>query len=195
MPFRFTLQAVLRWRESFERREQLRLQMITREMLKARRERDQAKLDRVSAIAEFQSKLREGMNSAEMQFELAGDRARQRRIASMIDRYSKLEDLRLQQLEVFRKAQQQRRILENLRERQLAAYQLHFQAAAATRNGREIPLNASFEIARNPEAFARSRRQDPPGGMRCPNHRTQKGPAFAVFLIECGDTGPATCVE
>jgi flagellar FliJ protein len=124
MPFRFTLQAVLRWRESFERRERLRLAMITRETLKARRERDEAKLERGSSIAEFQSKLQRGMNSAEMQFELASDRARQRRIASLIDHFSKLEYLRRQQLEVFRKAQQQRKILENLRDRQLATYQL-----------------------------------------------------------------------
>jgi flagellar biosynthesis chaperone FliJ len=64
------------------------------------------------------------MNVTEMQFELATDRARLRRIAALNDHFVKLEDLRRRQLEVFRKAQQQRKILENLRERQLAAYQL-----------------------------------------------------------------------
>ena len=124
MPFRFTLQAVLRWRESFERREQLRLQIVTRELFKARNERNRAKSDRESAIAAFQLSLRKGMNSAEMQFELASDRARKRQIVALNDHYSKLEDLRRRQLEAFRKAQQQRKILENLRERQLAAYRL-----------------------------------------------------------------------
>jgi flagellar FliJ protein len=124
MPFRFSLQTVLRWRESFERRERQRLQMIAREVVKAQQQRDQAKLDRGNALAEFQNKLHQGMHAAEMQFELASDRARLRRIAALNDQYTKLEDLRRRQLEVFRKAQQQRKILENLRERQLAAYQL-----------------------------------------------------------------------
>jgi|SRR5579862_718787 len=124
MAFHFTLQAVLRWRESFERRERQRLQMITREVVKAQQQRDQAKHDRTNALTEFQRKLRDGMNSAELQFELATDRARLRQIAALCDHFTKLEALRRRQLEVFRKAQQQRKILDNLRERQLAAYQL-----------------------------------------------------------------------
>jgi flagellar FliJ protein len=124
MAFRFSLQAVLRCRESFDRRERQRLQMITREVVKAQQLRDQAKVDRDTSLAEFQKTLYKGMNVLEMQFELAADRARLRRIAVLNDHHSKLEDLRRRQLDVFRKAQQQRKILENLRERQLAAYQL-----------------------------------------------------------------------
>ena len=59
-----------------------------------------------------------------MQFELACDRARLRRLAVLNDHVAKLEDLRRRQLEVFRKAQQQRQIMENLRDRQRAAYRL-----------------------------------------------------------------------
>ena len=124
MAFRFSLHAVLRLRSSFERRERQRLQMITREVVKAQGQRDEAKLDRVTALSEFQKKLRQGMNSAELQFELSSDRARLRRIAALSDQFTKLEDLLRRQLEVFRKAQQQRKILENLRERQLAAFHL-----------------------------------------------------------------------
>ena len=124
MPFCFSLQAVLRFRESFERRERQRLQAITREAVKAQQQREQAKLDRGNALVQLQKKLRQGMTTMEMQFELACDRARLRRIAVLHQQASKLEDLRRRQLEVYRKAQQQRKILENLRERQLAAYRL-----------------------------------------------------------------------
>ena len=124
MPFHFSLQAVLRWRESFERSERLRLQMISSEVVKAQQLRDQAKVDRTSNLSAFQKSLHQGMNAMELQFELASDRARQRRIAALNDHVTKLEDLRRRQLDVFRKAQQQRKILENLRERQLAAYQV-----------------------------------------------------------------------
>jgi flagellar biosynthesis chaperone FliJ len=98
--------------------------MIVREVVKAQQQRDQAKLDRGIALAEFQKRLHNGMKVMEMRFELASDRARLRQISVMNDHSTKLEDLRRRQLEVFRKAQQQRKILENLRERQYAAYQL-----------------------------------------------------------------------
>ena len=124
MPFRFSLQAVLRFRESFERRERQRLEAITREVVKAKQQREQAKLDRAQASGQLQAKLHQGMTAVEMQFELACDRARVRRIAALNDHVAKLEDLRRRQLEVFRKAQQQRKILENLRDRQLASYLL-----------------------------------------------------------------------
>jgi flagellar FliJ protein len=124
MPFRFSLQAVLRCRESFERRERQRLQIIIREVVKARQQQEQAKLERALALGQFQKKLHQGMTAAEMQFELACDRLRVRRIAALNDHVAKLEDLRRRQLEVFHKAQQERKILENLRERQLDAYRL-----------------------------------------------------------------------
>jgi flagellar export protein FliJ len=124
MPFRFSLQAVLRYRESFERRERQRLQVITREVAKAQQQREQAKLDRANALVQLQKKLQHGMTAMEMQFEVACDRARLRRIAMLHQQASKLEELQRRQLEVFRHAQQQRQILENLRGRQLAAYQL-----------------------------------------------------------------------
>ena len=122
MPFRFTLQAVLRCRESFEQRERQRLQVITRELVKAEQILEDAQQDRATAIAQLQRKLRESMSTMEMQFELACDRARQRRIAAFRERAEKLQDLRRRQLEMFRKAQQQRKIFDNLRDRQLAAY-------------------------------------------------------------------------
>ncbi len=124
MSFRFSLQAVLRCRESFEHRERQRLQMITREVVKAQQQRDEAKLDRTSALDQLQKKLQQGMTAMEMRFELACDRARVRRIAALNDQFTKLGNLRRRQLDVFRKAQQQRQVLENLRDRQLAAYRL-----------------------------------------------------------------------
>ena len=124
MAFRFSLQAVLRCRKSFVRRERQRLEAITRELVKAQEQREQAKLGRANALCQMQKKLRQGMTAAEMQFELACDRAHVRRIIVWNEQVAKLEDLRRRQLEIFRKAQQQHKILQNLREQQLAAYRL-----------------------------------------------------------------------
>ncbi|MGO8786376.1 MAG: flagellar export protein FliJ [Terriglobia bacterium] len=124
MPLRFSLQAVLRLRESFERREQQRLEVVTREFVKVKQQWEQAKLDRANTVVQLQKKLRQGVTAVEMQFDLACDRARLRRIEALNGHLVKIEDLRRRQLEAFRKAQQQRKILENLRDRQLAAYLL-----------------------------------------------------------------------
>lgn len=123
MAFHFSLEAVLRLRKSYERRERQRLEIITRELVKAQQQREQARLERGNAMVQMQKKLRQGMTAVEMQFELVCDRTRARRIAVWNDQVAKLEGLRSRQLEVFRQAQQQRKILENLRDRQLTAYQ------------------------------------------------------------------------
>jgi len=124
MPFHFSLHAVLRCRESFERRERQRLEAVTRELAKAQERREQAKLGRANALDQMQRELRQGLKAAEMQFELACDRAHVRRIAACNDLVAKLEGLQRRQLEIFRKAQQQCKILENLRDRQHEAYRL-----------------------------------------------------------------------
>ena len=124
MPFRFPLQAVLRFRESFERRERLRLQVITREVVKARQESEDLKQERALAAKRLAENLGQGMTAVELQFEIASDQSYLRRVAMLGDRIAKLEALRIRQLAEFRKAQQQRKILENLRDRQMAAYRV-----------------------------------------------------------------------
>jgi flagellar protein FliJ len=124
MLFRFSLQAVLRYRESFEQRERLRLQMITRELVKARQQCDEARQERVKAREDLAGKLAQGTTAAELHLELACDTVRGRRIAALQELSGKFENLRQRQAEAFRKAQQQRKILENLRARQLAAYRV-----------------------------------------------------------------------
>lgn len=124
MPFRFSLHALLRCRESFEQRERQRLQILMREIIKTQQQLTAAKQDRARASAQMQRKSQQGITSVELQFELACDRARLRTITALTEKVAKLENLRCRQLELFRKARQQRQILENLRERQLAAYRL-----------------------------------------------------------------------
>jgi len=124
MAFRFPLQAVLRYRLSYERRERLQLQVIIRELLKARQLWETAKKERVSALEDLRGKLAHGLCGGELQFELACDRARVRRIAALKEQVGKLAEARTRQLGLFRKAQQRRKVLENLRERRFAAYRL-----------------------------------------------------------------------
>jgi len=124
MAFHFPLQALLHYRESCERREFLRLEIVSRELTIAREQAEAAKRDRERALEDYTKKLAGGMTASELSFELACDRVRLSRLAACQQQALKLEELRQRQLQVFQKAQQQRKILENLRDRQLAGYRL-----------------------------------------------------------------------
>jgi len=124
MPFRFPLQALLRFRESYERRELLRLEIVSRELTAAREHTARAIRDREQSLKHLASRLAAGMTASEFQFELASDRTRVRRITACQEEARKLEDLRRRQLDAYLKAQQQRKILENLRDRQISTYKL-----------------------------------------------------------------------
>jgi flagellar FliJ protein len=124
MPYRFPLQALLRYRESYERRELLRLEIVSRELAAARERTELAKRDREKGLRDLASRLVAGMTASELRFELASDRTRASRIAVCQEEARKLEISRRRQLDAYLKAQQQRKILENLRDRQFASYKL-----------------------------------------------------------------------
>lgn len=124
MAFRFPLQALLRFRESFERRERLLLELATREVVRTRRQVEDAKTDREGALEEMASHLKSGLAGVELQFEVASDSLRKRHIVVLGEQLEKLDTQRLSQLQAYQKAQKQRKILENLRDRQRALYRV-----------------------------------------------------------------------
>jgi flagellar export protein FliJ len=145
MAFHFSLQALLRYRESYEQRERLRLQIAAREVARAHQKCTEAEQERGRACEELAKKLGQGMNASELRFELSCDRARARRVAACKEQVAKLEELRLCLLEAFHKAHRQRKILENLRNRQLAAYrQLHDRRMQQRLDERFLTLHAGL---------------------------------------------------
>jgi len=124
MPFRFTLEALLRYRKSLERRERLKLHVVTRELVQARRQQQEAEQDRAKAVRRLASALQEGLAGIELQFEQACDQTRVDRIARAAAQVMKLKDLHRCQVEAFSKAQQRRQVLDNLRARQFEAWRL-----------------------------------------------------------------------
>ena len=85
MPFRFSLQAVLRCRKSFERRERQRLEAITRELVKAQQQREQAKLDRAAADASRLSEAEHAKRIADEEQQIAKRRAQFKDIPDAFD--------------------------------------------------------------------------------------------------------------
>ncbi len=124
MAFRFPLQALLRFRESFEHRERLRLELATREAVRARQQSEEAKNQRTAALNEMSGNLANGLLGAELHFEVASGTAWAHRLAALAKEVERLDAQRKNRLEAYQRAQQQLKILENLRSRQMAVYHL-----------------------------------------------------------------------
>ena len=122
MAFRFSLQSLLRLRRSYERRERLRLEVLTRQLVQVRQQLEAVHQDKLTARRRWAQQLRKGMFGAEMQFEAARAAACARRQHSLASRIAELEQQRRQQQAAFQLARQQCPLLENLRHRQLQLY-------------------------------------------------------------------------
>lgn len=123
MGFHFPLQAVLHFRQSIERQQELRLraanhqvgqvQHLIEAMDAHRQERYSAQIKELSA----------GITAAELQFGLLGDAALLRHRRELAQQLARLEQLRDQQREIFRQARRARETLEAVRDQQLRLYQ------------------------------------------------------------------------
>jgi flagellar FliJ protein len=122
MAFRFPLQAVLQARRSYERREELRLAIITAYLHQLRREFEDLSQQKIMTHRRLTERLREGMIACQYQFEMASMAAIAERQRLMAIEIAKAERRRAAQERAYREAQKSRKTLENLRDRQWAAY-------------------------------------------------------------------------
>jgi len=124
MAFRFTLDSVLRFRESVEHSEEAALLLIVRQIIEAEQELQQVDAEQVRIREQREKDLALKLPAAhlmeitERELELKGA-ADELRV-----RLQQLETQRLTQLGVYQIARQDRQVLSELRERQRHAYQL-----------------------------------------------------------------------
>jgi len=123
MSFRFSLAAVLRLRESVERREYLALEKIHQQI--AQLQAAAARLDQ-----EFQTQaqvraaaLSRGTPAYHLQCLAECERELQRRIETLASKLQELELQRQQQQQAYDQARQKHELLRGVRQRQLDAYQ------------------------------------------------------------------------
>jgi flagellar export protein FliJ len=124
MAFRFTLKAVLRVRESLEKAELQRLQAIASQVAGTRTEIESLDMDMESVRRQACEAVAIGVSGAELRFDALRETVYQERRVALVKKLEELEQLRRAQQQRYTKARQQREILSNLRQRQLAAYQL-----------------------------------------------------------------------
>jgi len=126
MAFRFSFQPLLSLRRSLESREQLRLETIVKEVLRARQELERAEQENRAASQRLAAAMLHGMKGVELHFEQVCAAARQQIAEQLRSKLEELERLRAAQLAVLQKARQDREILESLRRRQYELYrQVH----------------------------------------------------------------------
>ena len=123
MAFRFPLQALLRLRRSYERRERLRLEIITRRRLHTQQQIDELKSEILEANDRLARTLQAGMPAVELHLEVAQANARAKRQEVLAEQLAKLTQEHRAQQVAYQHAQQQRQIIENLRARLFAIYQ------------------------------------------------------------------------
>jgi flagellar export protein FliJ len=125
MAFRFALQSVLRLRASFERQEELRLFARAAAVVRLRTELEILEVEHLRRKRVFLRELKDGSSGAALQFSTVCDAAYAHIQRNLRVQIEAAEKQRLLQLREYRVARQKREILEGLRERQQAAFDLN----------------------------------------------------------------------
>ncbi len=123
MSFRFTLQPVLRLRKSYEQLERQRLEIVTHQLAQLQEEYAELRKEKAAAAEALAQRLAAGLTGIELQFELACDQAREKRQMALTKEMAAVSQQRQSRIVAFRRAHQKRQIVENLRNRQLEAYE------------------------------------------------------------------------
>jgi flagellar export protein FliJ len=123
MSFHFSLNGLLRLRESLERAELQRLQSIAAAVILAQTEIESLEKDMdVAQRRTFDTVLTAGMTGAELHFEGMKEDARNHLRSELLKKLSNLERSRKEQQERYMHAGMQRKIISNLYDRQRAEY-------------------------------------------------------------------------
>jgi flagellar export protein FliJ len=124
MGFRFTLDAVLRFRESVEHSEEATLLLIVQEIAQAEGELRQTDIEQVRIREQRERDLILKLPGVHL-LEIAERELDLKNVADGIrSRLEQLEDRRLKQLAVYRSARQERQVLSELREQKRRTYDL-----------------------------------------------------------------------
>lgn len=122
MAFRFRLDSVLRYRENLERIEELRLTQIRQELVALHERISGIEQNRQTLHEQRDRDLAEGLPAAHLS-EFAEQDAQLRAAAdNLLLQVCELERKRAEQMEVYRRARQDREVLSEIRKQQRQAY-------------------------------------------------------------------------
>jgi flagellar export protein FliJ len=123
MPFRFPLQAVLHFRESIERQQELRLSAANQLVARVRQLMEEMEAGRRELHSRQARELSAGITAAELRFGAQCDAELQRQRRALEPQLARLQQLCQEQREIFLRAKRARETLESVRDQQLRLYQ------------------------------------------------------------------------
>ena len=123
MAFRFSLEGVLRFRENVERMEELALNKIVQDIASVQADLDQADLRQQALREQREAELARGLPAIHLQEVAEQEREFNNLADGLRARLQELEYKRVEQLEIYRKAQQNQRILSEIRQQQRHSYE------------------------------------------------------------------------
>jgi len=123
MTFHFPLHAVLHFRQSVERQQEMRLRAANQLVARVERLIEQVDVRRQELHSTQVKQMSSGMTAVELQFELLCETELLRQRRDLEQQLARLRQLRDQQREIFHQARRARETLEAVRDQQLRLYQ------------------------------------------------------------------------
>jgi flagellar FliJ protein len=124
MAFRFPLQAVLRLRQGYERRERLRLEALAAQIALVLSQLSVLEHQSLVARQRATQMLLEGMAGSELHFEALRSAAFAGRRVGLLERLAELERQHRAQQLAYQEARRQKEVIDSLRSRQLGIFRL-----------------------------------------------------------------------
>lgn len=123
MAFHFSLDSVLRFRESLEQREEVVLLRIQQELAEVRNAIDQITADIANAEKAREQALQQPIPAARLQAMLCEKQAALEHKKNLLASLQALEQKRTEQMKIYQAAHRGRRMLTEMESRQLDAYE------------------------------------------------------------------------
>jgi flagellar FliJ protein len=122
MPFRFSLAAVLRYREAIEQRELAALEAVQQEIARIEAAIERTEEELRTAGHGRNEALKRGMRSIQLQDALERELGLERYRTELTNKKQELAIKRLELFKIYDEARQKRELLEKLRDRKLGEY-------------------------------------------------------------------------
>lgn len=122
MAFRFSLEALLKYREALERRELLALERTQQEVIAAESEVRKTEKQRSDTVETRQTQLSVGMKANELRALVEAELQLEQRKEEQVRALKELVIKREQRMGAYRESRRKRDLLEKLRSRKLADY-------------------------------------------------------------------------
>jgi len=124
MPFQFSLRALHRLRQTYEKRERMRLTMLNAAFGRLQQNYQETGRQRMADLTQLEGNLQTGMAGNELKVTATSLQHSAARLNQLKNQIKELEFQVRRQTEIYLETQKKRKILDSLRERELRTFEL-----------------------------------------------------------------------